>query len=136
MLGNHDWSMRAGPAGKDCCHNAELIGALAPGQTIPVPYDFDFSGFVDTPYATPPAELDIPSVKSRLYRGYCAHNPDALAAARQFRAEQPQMVAVLSQVPGLDPRTQARAASYLNGFFADIASDATLGAKVLKTCVG
>ena len=32
MLANHDWSMRAGPAGKDCCHNAELIGPLAPGQ--------------------------------------------------------------------------------------------------------
>ena len=29
MIANHDWSMRAGPAGKDCCHNAELIGPLA-----------------------------------------------------------------------------------------------------------
>jgi hypothetical protein len=136
LIGNHDWSMRAGPVGKDCCHNAELMGPLAPGQTIPVPYDFDFSGYVDTPYATPPAELDIASVKERLYRGYCAHNADALAAARQMRAEQGAMLGVLSQVPGLDPRTQARAANYLNGFFADIATDATLGSKVLKTCLG
>ena len=135
MIGNHDWSMRAGPVGKDCCHNAELIGPLAPGQTIPVPYDFDFSGYVDTPYAAPPAELDIASVKDRLYRGYCVHNPDALAVAHQMNAERPQMLAVLTQVPGLEPRTQARAAAYLNDFFADIASDATLGSKVLKSCV-
>jgi hypothetical protein len=57
MIANHDWSMRAGPAGKECCHNAELIGPLAPGAAIPVPYDFDFSGFVDPPYATPPTSF-------------------------------------------------------------------------------
>ena len=109
---------------------------LAPGATIPIPYDFDYSGLVAAPYALPPDQLRITSVRQRLYRGYCAHNPDALAAARQMRAEQPQILGVLTQVPGLDSRTQARAAAYLNGFFADIASDTTLGTKVLKTCVG
>ena len=135
MIGNHDWSMRAGPVGRNCCHNAELIGTLAPGQTIPIPYDFDFSGFVDPPYAVPPSEIDISDVKQRLYRGYCIHNADAMAAARQMRDARPQMLAVLGQVPGLEPRTQARAAGYLSGFFADIGTDADLGAKVLKRCV-
>ena len=135
MIGNHDWSMRAGPAGKDCCHNAELIGALAPRQTIPVPYDFDFSGFVDPSYATPPAELDISDVRERLYRGYCVHNSDAVGAARQMREMRPQILGVLSQIPGLDPRTQAGAARYLDGFFTDIASDASVGSRVLNRCV-
>src|SRR5207253_3783101 len=85
MLSNHDWSMRAGPVGKDCCHNAELIGLAAPGQAIPVPYDFDFSGYVNAPYATAPAELTITDVRQRFYRGYCIHNNGALAAARQMR---------------------------------------------------
>jgi hypothetical protein len=136
MLANHDWSMRAGPVGKDCCHNAELIGLPGSGQTIPVPYDFDFSGYVDPSYATPPAELDISDVRQRLYRGYCAHNGDALAAARQMRDARPQILGVLSQVPGLEPRTQARAAAYLEQFFAAIRTDADLGSKVLRTCVG
>ena len=136
MIGNHDWSMRAGPVGKNCCNNAELIGTLAPGKTIPIPYYFDFSGFVDPPYATPPSELDISDVRQRLYRGYCAHNADAMAAARQMRDARPQILGVLSQIPGLDPRTQARAAAYLGGFFADIGTDANLGAKVLGRCVG
>jgi len=135
MLGNHDWSMRAGPVGSDCCHNAELIGPLAPGQTIPIPYDFDFSGFVSAPYATPPSELDLSDVRQRLYRGYCVHNPNAIAVARQMREARPQMLGVLTQIPGLDARTQARASTYLNGFFADIATDADLGAKVLRRCV-
>ena len=136
MIGNHDWSMRAGPVGKNCCHNAELIGPLAPGQTVPIPYDFDFSGYVDTPYATPPSELNISDVKQRLYRGYCIHNADALTVARQMREMRPQILGVLSQVPGLDPRTQARATSYLSGFFADIDSDASFGAKVTGRCLG
>jgi hypothetical protein len=135
MLGNHDWSMRAGPVGRDCCHNAELIGASGPGQTIPVPYDFDFSGFVDPPYATPPAELSINDVRQRFYRGYCVHNPDVIAAARQFRAEQPQILGVLHQVPGLDSKSQQRAENYLQGFFADIGSDAAVGSRILNHCV-
>ena len=135
MIGNHDWSMRAGPAGRDCCHNAELIGASGPGQTIPVPYDFDFSGFVDPPYATPPAELSINDVRQRYYRGYCVHNSDVIAAARQFRAEQPQMLGILRQVPGLDSKTQQRAASYLQGFFTDIGTDGAVGSRLLDRCL-
>jgi hypothetical protein len=135
MLGNHDWSMRAGPVGRDCCHNAELIGLLAPGATIPVPYDFDFSGFVNAPYATPPAELEIADVRQRFYRGYCIHNNDVIAAARQMRAEQPQMLAVLGQVPGLEPKTQQRAAAYLQSFFAEIGNDNAFGSRILNHCV-
>lgn len=136
MLGNHDWSMRAGPVGSECCHNAELIGPAATGQVTPIPYDFDFSGFVDPPYATPPSELDIGDVRERKYRGFCLHNSDTLAVARQFRSARPQMLAVLGTVPGLDARAQARAASYLNGFFADIASDGDVDSKILKRCIG
>jgi hypothetical protein len=136
MLANHDWSMRAGPAGDDCCHNAELIGPLAPGSTIVIPYDFDFSGYVNAPYATPPEPLHISSVRQRVYRGYCAHNGDALAVARQMREAKPQLIAAITSTPGLDQRTQARAISFLEPFFADIASDDAVNAKVLKRCVG
>ena len=136
MIGNHDWSMRAGPVGDNCCHNAELIGAAAPAQAIPVPYDFDFSGLVAAPYATPPEELNIPDVKTRYYRGYCAHNGEVVGAARQIRAAQPQIIGVLGQVPGLDARTQQRAAGYLARFFADIDNDADVSAKILKRCLG
>jgi hypothetical protein len=136
MLANHDWSMRAGPVGKPCCHNAELIGIAAAGQTIPVPYDFDFSGYVNAPYATPPAELSINSVRERFYRGYCVHNNGALAAARQMRAERAQIIGVLSQVPGLAPATQQKAASFLDRFFADIGTDADVSSKTLKRCLG
>ena len=135
MIANHDWSMRAGPAGDECCHNAKLIGPRGAGTVIPIPYDFDYSGFVNAPYATPPDQLKINDVKQRFYRGYCVHNNEALAAARQIRAAEPQLLAALSQTPGLDPKAQQRAANYLGGFFADIATDASVGGKILGRCV-
>lgn len=134
MIANHDWSMRAGPAGKSCCHNAELMGPLAPGATVVVPYDFDFSGFVDTPYATPPDQLHISSVRERVYRGYCAHNADALAVARQMREERSQMMAAITSTPGIDPQRAAKAIGYLDEFFADIASDDAVNNKLLHRC--
>ena len=135
MIANHDWSMRAGPAGKDCCHNAELIGPLAPGAAIPVPYDFDFSGFVDASYATPPDQLHIGSVRERVYRGYCAHNAEVVAAARQMREARPQLVAAVTSTPGLDPQRAAKAIGFLDRFFADIASDDAVRANLLRRCV-
>lgn len=136
LLGNHDWSMRAGPAGAGCCHNGKLVGPL-PGSTLlaPVPYDFDFSGMVGTPYATPPEQLPIKNVRTRLYRGYCAHNSQALQVAAQMRAAKGELLGVLAATPGLDDRSRGRAASYLEPFFADIATDESTRAKVLKTCL-
>jgi hypothetical protein len=134
MIANHDWSMRAGPEGDDCCHNAKLIGPLARGTTVPIPYDFDFSGFVNPPYATPPDELHLSSVRERFYRGYCMHNNEVLAAARQFRDARPQLLATINSTPGLDARSQQRAVAFLEPFFADIATDASVSAKLLAHC--
>ena len=135
MISNHDWSMRAGPQGHSCCHNADLIGPLGSGTVIPIPYDFDFSGFVDPPYATPPDELHISSVRERVFRGYCTDNMNVLATARDMRNARSQMIAALASTPGLDQRTQQRAIGFLDGFFSDIASDDRVNSKLLKHCV-
>ncbi len=137
MIANHDWSMRAGPAGEPCCHNAKLI---APAQgvaaaVVPIPYDFDFSGLVSAPYATPPDQLKLSSVRQRQYRGYCAHNGETYAVAVQMRASRPQMLAALSSTPGLQQQTIARATQFIEPFFADIASNDAVLAKVLKSCL-
>ncbi len=137
MIANHDWSMRAGPKGEACCHNAKMIAPArgVAAAVIPIPYDFDFSGLVNAPYATPPDVLKIANVRQRLYRGYCAHNGEAYAVAVQMRSQRPQVYAALTSTPGLDPKTAARATQFLDSFFADIASNDILKAKVLKSCL-
>ena len=135
MIANHDWSMRAGPAGRDCCHNAELIGPDGPGTVVPIPYDFDYSGLVDAPYAVPPEELHTMEVTERVYRGYCLHNQDVISVARQYRNAEPQLIAVLTSTPGLDDSHQRKAIAFLQGFFADVGSDAATTAKLTNHCV-
>lgn len=135
MIGNLDWSMRAGPPGEGCCHNGRLLAGNGAFYT-PVPYDFDYSGLVDAPYAVPPDGFKISNVKTRVYQGYCRHNGQALAAAAEIRAQRPAIEGVLGQVPGIEPRTREKALAYLARFFGDIATDASVQAKVLKSCVG
>ena len=137
MVGNLDWSMRAGAAGQSCCHNAKLFApnANARQNLVPVAYDFDFTGFVDAPYAAPPDGLGVASVRDRMYRGYCIHNAQAVAVAADFRAKRGEMLAALNSVPQLEERTKRKAATFLDGFFRNIATDADLQRRVLNGCI-
>lgn len=133
MIGNLDWSMRAGPQGEGCCHNARL--ATGPGGAlVPFPYDFDYSGLVSAPYAVPPEGFGITSVKSRVYQGYCANNAEAASVAAEFRERRPAIEALFGQIPGMAEKTRSKAVAYLAGFYEQIATDETLRAKILKNC--
>ena len=137
MLANHDWSMRAGPPGDECCHNFKLIAparGVAAG-VVPVPYDFDFSGFVNAPYATPPDLLKLANVRQRQYRGYCEFNNQLLSAAIRFQAARPAMLAALGSTPGLTEKSIRSATAFLDGFYADISSPDIIRAKLAKTCI-
>ncbi len=131
MIGNRDWSARAGPPGEGCCHNSRLIAPGPGGSLVPVPYDFDFSGLVNAPYAIAPDGTS--SVRERRYQGFCAHNPQAMAVAAEFRAKRGPLLATLGQVP-LDEGARRRATAFLETFFADIADERRMAAKLLRTC--
>jgi hypothetical protein len=135
FIANLDWSMRAGPRGEPCCHNGRLVQPAAGGAYIPVPYDFDFSGLVSAPYAHPPAELAVASVRSRLYRGYCSHNQGALAAAAELRAKRADIERTLSSTPGLSPASLQRALAFLEPMWRQLASDQSVQATILNKCV-
>ena len=137
LIGNLDWSMRAGPAGDTCCHNFKLMAAAANARSgiVPVPYDFDYSGLVNAPYALPPEGIPVGSVRERRYRGYCMHNAQALRAAAELRGKRGQMLALLAAIPQLDEGSRRNAAVFLDSFFADIATDEAVTRRLLRTCV-
>jgi hypothetical protein len=130
MISNYDWSMRAAPKGEECCHNGRLLAGGANGLLTPVPYDFDYSGLVDAPYATPPEGIPVSNVRQRNYRGYCVHFAQARAAAAQISPRRAEFIGLFATIPGLDQRSQGRAASYIQAFFNDVDSG-----KIFKTCV-
>jgi hypothetical protein len=135
LISNLDWAMQAGPAGDTCCHNSRLISANGAPPYAVIPYDFDYSGFVDAPYAVPPEGIKVSSVKSRYYRGFCRHNAEALRAAAEIRAQGSALLAILGQIPQFKEGTRRKASAYLQRSLADIASDQAVTANLLKTCV-
>jgi hypothetical protein len=64
LIGNTDWSIQY-------LQNIKLLAPDSNAMPTPVPYDFDMSGLVNTPYAKPAEELMLSSVSERRYRGYC-----------------------------------------------------------------
>jgi hypothetical protein len=72
LIGNTDW-------GVSYLQNIVLITEDSLMVPFAIPYDFDQSGIVDAPYAIPHSELNIPSVETRLYRGFCDKDMNSLA---------------------------------------------------------
>jgi hypothetical protein len=135
MISNLDWAMTASPAGMDCCHNSRLVGAK--GVTtglITVPYDFDYSGMVDAPYALPPDAIHVANVRVRLYRGFCAHNEQAQAVAASLLARRASLLSIVDQTPDLNSASRERVDSYLGEFFDKIGSPAKVD-EMLETCL-
>ena len=112
------------------------VASAGAAQLTTVPYDFDYAGFVDAPYAVPPEAINVPSVKTRRYRGFCRHNGEALKAAAEIRGQRAALLAVLSQITELNEGTRRKASAFLDRGFADMATDQSVSDKLLKTCVG
>ena len=69
---------------------------LPSGEMVPVGYDFDFSGWVGAPYATPTSEIGQQSIYHRVYQGY-AHSDNVMRkVANQFRDKRRQVIDMIA----------------------------------------
>lgn len=137
MIGNLDMSMTRGPPGSNCCHNSRPVAATANATSglLLIPYDFDFSGLVDAPYAVSPAQIQSAGVKVRRYRGFCAHNGELAVVAEGFRAQREQLQTILGNIPRLDAGSRGKALAYLDSFFQQIESPDRMNDTLVKTCL-
>ncbi len=133
MIGNTDWSSIRGPEGDTCCHNTELI-ATQSGRFIPVPYDFDNSGLVDTPYARPSTELPVSRVTERLYRGFCRPAEVVAASVGRFAAQRNAMLALIDGQPGLGRWGASNMTRYLERFFVIVGDESKRERTIEREC--
>jgi len=100
-------------------HNVKLM--VTEQRVIsPVPYDFDFSGLVDTPYSNPDPKLGIASVRDRVYRGPCRTAAEFEPVLETFRAKKAGVLALFDSLPDLHPGYRKAARSYLEDFYTSI----------------
>lgn len=110
MIGNTDWSV-------PYRHNIKLLSVDSLAAPYPVPYDFDYSGIVAPPYAVPPPELGIASVRQRLYRG--CHFPDHIYAdvIRTFQTHRAAIYNVYLNFPLLNKSSLKKTFDFLDDFY-------------------
>ena len=135
LIGNTDFSLILGPAGTECCHNAVLYSSVVDtGPYTPIPYDFDFSGFVNAPYAAPNPRFKLRSVKTRLYRGRCMNNEYLNDTFAYFIEKEPVIRGVLTESGALDKKNLKDVNKFLDGFFKDISDPKLVHRKFITKC--
>jgi hypothetical protein len=110
MIGSTDWSL-------EVLHNFILVDQPSLARQVAVPYDFDFTGLVDAPYATPAADLGTRSVTERVFRGVCRDREQYAAAIERINSQREPIIALFAESEWLDNRTRARTTDYLRDFF-------------------
>jgi hypothetical protein len=73
MIGNTDWDI-------SMMRNVRLIRTQTGGKVLALPYDFDFSGLVSAPYASPSSDTGLKTVRDRFLMAN-GIKPDALKRA-------------------------------------------------------
>ena len=126
MLGNTDYSIWA-------LHNFVIVQDKR-RRFLPVPYDFDLSGMVHTPYAAPDERLPLRSVTDRLYRGPCRTVDEFNMAAEPFRAHKTEMMTAIDSVVGLSAPNKREMRDYLESFFRRIATPESIKKTFVDGC--
>ena len=131
FIGNTDFSFNQ-------LHNGEIVLKADGTPIVPVGYDFDFSGAVDAPYATPDPSLPIKKVRERLFRGYCAFMDDYPAAIERFREKKDAIYALYRDEIGklMDEGAVRRALEYYDEFYGLIKDPASAKRNIFSSCVG
>jgi hypothetical protein len=129
MVGNVDWGTGTG-------HNVKFLHKDL--GYYPIPYDFDWSGFVDAPYAGPNqmTERLHNSVRERVYWGACLPGLDHEALFARFRAAREGILDLVRNQIGLSERNRDSAESYLEEFFSILDDPRKTERFILNACRG
>lgn len=127
LIGSSDFSLAG-------LHNVLLYRMRDTGALLPVAYDFDWTGIVNTSYAKPDYRLPIRSVRERLYRGICRTPEEWAPVLAKFQSAKEALYAVYDSVPGLDPGYIRDTRRYLDRFFEVIGDPSRLRREMIDPC--
>lgn len=112
LVSNGDWSM-------PLARNVKVV-EMPDGSLIPVGYDFDFSGWVGAPYASPTSDIGQQSIYQRIYQGY--QQPDAVMreVATAFRDHRREVLSLINKFYALSSEERVVVYRFANRFFKEL----------------
>jgi hypothetical protein len=127
MIGNTDVSIYG-------LHNVDVV-ERPDGKRFPVPYDFDYSGLVNTVYAVVDRNLfHHRSVRERVYRGPCRPFEELTPYFERFKAAKSTIYS-LYDAPEFTDQSRSQSRSYLDEFYKLIDSPSAARAAFVSGCL-
>lgn len=124
MIGNTDWNI----------HTRQNVKIFEKeGSLVPIPYDFDFSGLVNAPYAKPCQLAPIDEVTERFYQGNCVEVEDLTETIALFNENRDEITHVI-ETSALPKAQISRCLSYVKQFYKTINEPKKLARYLNQNC--
>lgn len=129
MIGQGDYSV----TGR---HNLKILTSLeyGTGGYIPVPYDFDYSGLVNTTYATPQEDLGLSSVTERYYLGACRTEEENEKTILWLASYREQIEDLIRSFEYLEEKERQEMIDYIESYFEETEQKNFIARNITSTC--
>lgn len=113
MIGNTDWSFKF-------LRNLKLLMPKDSSGYIASPYDFDFAGLVNVPYAIPNADYALENCRQRYFIGFVEEERELAATILLFQSKKQEMIEYVQNFKYLDKSSKKDIIRYMETFYASI----------------
>ena len=112
LISNGDWSL-------PLQRNVKTV-ERPDGKLIPVAYDFDFSGWVGAPYASPSRDHGQESIYQRVYLGYHQSDRTLRQVNQNFRSKRRELVDLISGFDLISKNERTVLLRFVQRFYNDL----------------
>lgn len=127
MIGNTDWSVKA-------LHNIKILGRDSLKNPVAIPYDFDFSGLVNAPYASAAEQLNLSSVKQRYYNGYSRNYDEIMENVLIFKSKKDTIYKLVNSLDGLKKHYIDETLKYFDQFYEILDDSNVIKQEFIEKC--
>ncbi len=113
MIGNTDWNLSRG-------HNIKWVQTATSDVPSPIPYDFDYCGLVNAPYAIPHPQIPIKHVRERFLQWRGKNKTELIPICEKFKTQKAEFIQACQGFEDLDAASKADMISFLETFFEDV----------------
>ncbi len=110
MISNSDWKLGG-------LHNIKIVRHKKTKKYAPIPYDFDYSGFVNASYSAPNIDIGQTHVRERIYMGSCKDSKAFEPVRSHFIDKKSEIYDVVQSFELLDKKTRKSSLKFLKSFY-------------------
>jgi len=120
LIGNSDWSV-------PLIHNLKVFGDISPGEKlITVPYDFDYSGWVNSHYAVALGNRGLEDITERTFLGPCRSRQEYRAVLDHYLGLEETIIDTIKEFKYLKGPERRDLIRYVKSFYKLYRKDAII----------